>query len=226
MQSLLVYIASSTCLILPYVHFDTLLIMSFLRKSNTVFTHPLEPAKRLPNSEGSASLLLDLFKSSTLSDFNQLETTTVLASPVNVKDSEVGNNPANDSHTSQGKFAGLDNLRSAVLVGMCSDDNDLGLVRIGDKVHGATHTLNELAWNHVVGQVTVGRNFHGTENGDINMTTSDHTEGFGGVEDGSTRNEGDGFLTGVDNVTGMVREVSMDFMKRGTEIKHTHQLPP
>lgn len=175
-------------------------VINFLRKSNATFTHLLEPAERLFNLEGSASLLLDLLKTDTLSNLNQLQTTTVFAGSVNIEDSEIGNNPANDRDTSQGELARLDNLGSAMLVGVCGDDNDLGLVRIGNKVHGATHTLDKLAGNHEVGEITVGGNFHGTENGYVDVATSDHTEGLGGVKNGSTRNEGDGFFTGVDDV--------------------------
>lgn len=200
-------------------------VINFLRKSNATFTHLLEPAERLFNLEGSASLLLDLLKTDTLSNLNQLQTTTVFAGSVNIEDSEIGNNPANDRDTSQGELARLDNLGSAMLVGVCGDDNDLGLVRIGNKVHGAAHTLDKLAGNHEVGEITVGGNFHGTENGYVDVATSDHTEGLGGVKNGSTRNEGDGFFTGVDDVADMARKVSMGPVKKGKGIKHT-RLPP
>ena len=78
----------------------------------------------------------------------------------------------------------------------------------GDKVHGAAHALHHLAGNHPVGQVALGRHLHGTEDGKVDVTTADHREGIGAIEEGAARNGGDGVLAGVD-------EVRIDFVVRG-----------
>ena len=39
---------------------------------------------------------------------------------------------------------------------MARRDDDLRLVRVRDQVHGTAHALEDLAGDHVVGQVAVG----------------------------------------------------------------------
>jgi hypothetical protein len=51
-------------------------------------------------------------------------------------------------------------------------------------------------------QITVARNLHGAQDGNIDVTTSNHTETLRTVEDGSSRKQGDGLFTGVDDVAG------------------------
>ena len=41
-----------------------------------------------------------------------------------------------------------------------------------------------------------------TKNSDIDVTATDHGEGFARVEDGGTREKGDSLFAGVDQVTG------------------------
>ena len=46
----------------------------------------------------------------------------------------------------------------------------------GDKIHGTTHTLDHLSRDHPVGEVTIGSDFHGAQNGQVDMPAPDHGE--------------------------------------------------
>ena len=86
------------------------------------------------------------------------------------------------------------------LIAVIRDANNLSLLRSRDEVHGAAHSLDKFAGNHEVGEVTSGGNLHGTQDRNVHVTSTDHSEGLGRVENGSTRDKGDGLLAGVDDV--------------------------
>lgn len=94
----------------------------------------------------------------------------------------------------------MDDLGRAVFGDVLRGDNDFGVVRVGHQIHGAAHALEDLARDHVIGKIASRADLERSENGHVDVTTADHGEGLGAVEGRSARNEGDCFLSGVDNV--------------------------
>lgn len=68
--------------------------------------------------------------------------------------------------------------------------------------HGSSHTLEELARNTVTREISSSAHFHGAEDRDIDVASTDHGERLGAVEDGGSRDESDGLLPGIDDITG------------------------
>ena len=69
---------------------------------------------------------------------------------------QVGDDRANNIGPSQRQTALLNNLRRTILGDMARRDDNLRLVWVRDQVHGTAHALEDLAGDHVVGQVAVG----------------------------------------------------------------------
>ena len=84
---------------------------------------------------------------------------------------QIGDNGAHNLGSCQRQLAALNDFRRAVLGHVLRRNDNLGLVGVGDKVHGAAHALEDLlplAWSklatsgrgaylagyHVVGQVS------------------------------------------------------------------------
>lgn len=68
---------------------------------------------------------------------------------------QISDNSAHNVGTSQGQTTGLHNLGRPILGNMARGNHNLCLVRVGDQVHGTTHALEDLAWDHVVGEIAV-----------------------------------------------------------------------
>lgn len=103
---------------------------------------------------------------------------------------------------------------------MLGGDNDLSVVRIGDKIHGTAHAFEDLAGDHVVGEVTIRADLESLqpprsviellkdqtvaisypENGYIDMPATDHAERLGRVETGGARYKGHCLLASVYDV--------------------------
>lgn len=66
---------------------------------------------------------------------------------------QVSNDCADNASTSQWQAAALNNLGLAVLGNVFCGNDNLGVVWIGDQIHGSAHALEDLAGNHVIGQV-------------------------------------------------------------------------
>lgn len=47
---------------------------------------------------------------------------------------------------------------------MAGCNNDLGLVGVGDQIHGAAHSLEDFAGDHVVGQIAVSAHLKSLDN--------------------------------------------------------------
>lgn len=134
-----------------------------------------------------------------------------------VENGEIGDDGGNTARTGQGEGAGWElivscgfnagdekrltrqNLGVALLVSVLHGNDDLGLLGVGDQVHGTTDTLN-LSGKHEVGEITVLADLEGTEHGEVDLTSADHTEGLLGAEEGSAGVQSDGLLAGVDQV--------------------------
>lgn len=99
-------------------------------------------------------------------------------------------------------------------------DDDLGLLGVGNEVHGSAHTL-DLTGKHEVGEIwikglvnivhyefvvkgaeltSVLADLESTKHGQVNAARADHTETLVGTENRSTATQGDGLLAGVDQV--------------------------
>ena len=113
---------------------------------------------------------------------------------------KLGNDSGNAGRSSQGESALLHNLGVTLLIRVLHGDNNLGLGRVADEIHGTAETL-DLAGKHPVGQVTIGADLHGTQNGEVNATSADHAETLLAAEDSSSGQEGDSLLTGVYHIS-------------------------
>lgn len=76
---------------------------------------------------------------------------------------QVCNNRANHVRSCQWQTALLHDLRRSILGHMTRGHDDLCLVRVRDQIHGATHALEYLAGDHVIGEVAVGADLQGLE---------------------------------------------------------------
>jgi hypothetical protein len=61
-----------------------------------------------------------------------------------------------------------------VLVGVLHDHDHA--LDAGDQVHGPAHALHQLAGDHPVGDVAVLGDFHGAEDGQVDVAAADHGE--------------------------------------------------
>lgn len=78
--------------------------------------------------------------------------------------------------------------------------HDLGLVRVRYQVHRTAHALENLAGDHVVGQVTRCRDLQGAEDRHVDVAATDHAEGLAAVESSGTWEEGDCLLASIDDI--------------------------
>lgn len=97
------------------------------------------------------------------------------------------------------KFALLQDLRVALLVGMFHQGDDFCLLRVRHEIHGAAEAL-DLAGQHPVGQIAPGGHLHGTEHRHVDPPGPDHAEAFLGPEATGARVQRDRLFTGVDQV--------------------------
>lgn len=88
---------------------------------------------------------------------------------------------------------------------ICHGD-DLHIVRVGYQVHGSAHALEWFPGDHVVCHIAFGADLQGAEERDIDVSTSDHAEGFGAVKGCGAGDESDGFFSGVYDVSGWFGE--------------------
>ena len=119
---------------------------------------------------------------------------------VDLENGHLGDDGTRDPRTGQRQVALLDDLRTAVLGAVVSEDDNLGLVRVRDQIHSAAHTLEHAARDEVVGQVAVGADLQGTQHGDVDVAAADHAERLGAVEGAAAGHDGDGLFAGVDDV--------------------------
>mmetsp|Transcript_14500 Transcript_14500/g.16022 ORF Transcript_14500/g.16022 Transcript_14500/m.16022 type:complete len:329 (-) Transcript_14500:529-1515(-) len=80
---------------------------------------------------------------------------------------------------------------------MHTDDNT---VSGADQIHGTSHTTNHLTRNHPRGKISVSSNFETSQEGNIQMGSSDHTEGVGTGDGNSSGAESDCLFTGVNKI--------------------------
>lgn len=116
-----------------------------------------------------------------------------------VKDSNIGDDAGHALSAGERECALGQNLGVALLIGVLHGDDDPGLGGVGDQVHGTTDT-RDLAWQHVVGQITVAADLQTTQHGEVDLSGSDHAETLVATEQTGTGVEGDGLLTRVDEI--------------------------
>ena len=78
-------------------------------------------------------------------------------------------------------------------------DND-NVLSTSDQVHSAAHAGNQLAGDDVGSQRAFLINLQSAQNGSINVTAADQTEGNGRIEERSTGNHSNILTTGVGTV--------------------------
>ncbi|KAI6751388.1 hypothetical protein HG531_006084 [Fusarium graminearum] len=156
----------------------------------------------LGNVEGSFGLALNFVNSDAVGDLDKGKT----LGKVNVEDS---------LELYQRECALLDNLGVALLVCVLHCHNDLGLAGVADKIHSTTEAL-DLSGKHPVGQVTIGADLHGSQDGKVDATAADHAKALLAAEDGGTRLESDSLLTSVDQIS-----VLLTLLGVGSKAKNT-----
>jgi hypothetical protein len=157
--------------------------------------HHLKRSQVLSDLEGSGSLAADLVDGHALSSLGQGQT----LGGADVKDGQIGDDLPDTAGTGQRESALRQNLGVSFLIGVFHGDDDLGLLGVGDEVHGAADAL-DLTGEHEVSEVTVLADLQGAEHGEIDAASADHTETLVGAEDGGAGVQGDGFLARVDQV--------------------------
>lgn len=128
---------------------------------------------------------------------------------------QLSDNSRHTTSTGQRQTALLLNLADTILIHMIGENHNLGLIGVGDQIHSTAHSLEHFSRNHVVCQVTVSADLQSSQHGDIDVTTSDHSERLGRIKGGATGEDGDGFLASVD-------DVHVDFFFGGVGA-HTHE---
>jgi len=68
---------------------------------------------------------------------------------------QIRNDRANAVCTGQRQTTICHNLWRTVLSRVAGGHNNLGLIGVRDQVHGASHALEDLSGNHVIGKVTL-----------------------------------------------------------------------
>ena len=96
----------------------------------------------------------------------------------------------------------------------------------GDEVHGAAHALDGLTRDHPAGQVSIGADLQGTEDGQVDVTAADHREGLGGGEGGAAGEVADGLLARVDQVGVHVLLVRIRTDAQQTVLRLQHHVHP
>jgi hypothetical protein len=119
--------------------------------------------------------------------------------PIAIENRQIRNNRRHALLPRERKRALLEDLGVALLVHVLHGDDDLGLRRVGDEIHGAADAL-DLARQHEVGEVAELVDLHGAQHGDVDAAGADHAEGFVGAEGRGAADEGDGFFARVDQV--------------------------
>lgn len=119
---------------------------------------------------------------------------------------QISNDGADNIGARQRQTALLHDLRRSILGDMAGGYHNLGIVGVGDQVHCSSHSLEYLAGDHVVGQITVGAHLQGSKNRHIDVTSANHAEGLGAVECGSSGNQSHSFFAGIDYITGCISE--------------------
>lgn len=102
----------------------------------------------LGDLEGSGSLAADILDSDALGVLNQSQT----LGGADVEHGQVGDDGRDTLGAGQGEGAVGQNLGVTLLVGVLHGDNDLGLLGVGDQIHGTTDTL-DLTGKHEVGEI-------------------------------------------------------------------------
>lgn len=157
--------------------------------------HHLKRSQVLSDLERSGSLAADLLDGHALGGLGQGQT----LGWADVEDSQIGDDLPDAAGTSEGECALGQDLGVALLIGVFHGDDHLGLLGVGDEVHGAADAL-DLTGEHEVSQVTVLADLQGAEHGEIDAASADHTETLVGAEDGGAGVQGDGFLARVDQI--------------------------
>lgn len=119
--------------------------------------------------------------------------------PIAIENRQIRNNRRHALLPRERERALLEDLGVALLVHVLHGDDDLGLRRVGDEIHGAPDTL-DFAGEHEVGEVAELVDLHGAQHGDVDAPGADHAEGFVGAEGRGAADEGDGFFARVDQV--------------------------
>jgi hypothetical protein len=111
---------------------------------------------------------------------------------------EVGDDFFDAAKAGEGEAAFGEELAFAFGVGMLHGDDDVA--GGGDEVHGAAHALDHFAGDLPVGDIAGFADFHGAQDGKVDLAGADHAKAFGGIEKGGAGDRGDGLLTGVDEI--------------------------
>src|SRR3546814_5705500 len=88
-----------------------------------------------------------------------------------VRSAEVRDDRVDDRGPGQRQAATLDDFRVPSLVRMAYDHDDA--LHPGDQVHRAAHALDHLAGHCPVREIAVVRDFHGTQNRQVDMATAE-----------------------------------------------------
>src|SRR2546423_15715453 len=74
--------------------------------------------------------------------------------------------------------------------------------RTGSEIHGAAHQRSLVREPHVpVGEIAIGRDLERAKNGYVDMTTADHGERPGGIDDRCAWPDGNAPAAGIDQVS-------------------------
>jgi hypothetical protein len=101
----------------------------------------LHSAQVVSDVELGISLLLDLVNSDAGRQLGQRQ---LALGAVDLEDAEVSDDGADTACAGEGQSAVLHDLAHAVLVDVVGGNDNLGLVGVGDEVHGAAHALEDL----------------------------------------------------------------------------------
>src|SRR5690606_23795389 len=127
---------------------------------------------------------------------------------------EVGDDPGDHTQACERQFALLENLRAAVLGVVLHQHHDA--LDAGDQIHRAAHTLDHLARDHPVGQITRLRHLHRTQNRQVDMSATDHGEGVCVVEEAAAGQAGNSLLPCVYQI-----RIDLVFLREGANAEQT-----
>lgn len=133
-----------------------------------------------------------------------------------LEDGEVGDDLRHAAGAGQRERALGQNLGVALLIGVFlrllasrllpfrwkktyHSDNNLGLLGVGDQVHGTANTL-DLTGKHEVGEISVLADLQSTKHGQVDAASADHAETLVGSKQRSTLAQSDSLLSRVDKV--------------------------
>ena len=103
----------------------------------------------------------------------------------NIQNTQIGDDPVNNILAGQWQRAGGQNLAVTMFIGVVHDNDHTA--DAGNKIHRATHALNQFARDHPIGQISVFRDFHSPKNGHRYFAAPDHAKALRAIKIGGLR---------------------------------------